>query len=697
MRHRAIIFGLWIGCLGALLGQIYSPKVLLKDQLDFSDVDALAKGIVANAHAVTPRQKAEAIWRFFLTDGRYVQPGFWYHLSGWSYEEPKGEVLDPLKLLNSYGFGICYQIAPILQAVYQAAGFEDARVWFLTGHTVTEVFYEGGYHYFDSDLMGYNTIGKGSPKKLPVASVQEIAADGRIILDKLEDNYRAKDGAVDFPWYPADLEAGTVPALAGIFTSVSDNWLFPFTRYERGHSMDFRLRPGERMIRYFGAEEGLFYLPYSLEEKGWQETPSEIPKYNILTKNGPRSLRDVRDWATGRLEYRPVLWDRPAYDDAVNLLLPDAKQAGARVTLQKGAASGAATFAVQSPYVLIDAQFSVDASLREGAELAWETSVDNGATWDPAAVLKGPHQGVWKAAPKELAKSEHGAFNAIAGKYSYLARLKVTADSAEAAGIRDLLLTSRFEMNRRTLPFLHKGRNELMYQPGPQQWRRSIPVRLDRAEKTAYRFTGARYAAEMQQGMIVPEERKTAEVIFELAPPDGSPLLGVDVGGRFVDLRDGLAPEKRTAETRKTSYALRPDVPAAASLEWAVSPDGPYTKLWSYDPNVQWRDGKPVAQLLRWPEVDRTVRDLPPGTRKVYVRYRLEGVALDDARLAVIAAPAAKSSPLEAIHVWFDGAAERSHVERIANPAEPHPYTVTMSGSKPQNYALILSCPPPAP
>jgi hypothetical protein len=67
-----------------------------------------------------------------------------------------GEVRDPLKLLNSYGLGLWCHIAPLLQAMFDAGGFEDARCWFLTGHTVAEVFYDGAFHYYDSDMMGYN-------------------------------------------------------------------------------------------------------------------------------------------------------------------------------------------------------------------------------------------------------------------------------------------------------------------------------------------------------------------------------------------------------------------------------------------------------------------------------------------------------------------------------------------------------------
>jgi hypothetical protein len=89
---------------GNLLGQVYSPVVLKVGQPDPTNLKALALGIYKQADAHTPREKAEAIWRFFLTDGRFVKPGFWYHIAGWAYEEPLGEVLDPMKLLNSYGF-----------------------------------------------------------------------------------------------------------------------------------------------------------------------------------------------------------------------------------------------------------------------------------------------------------------------------------------------------------------------------------------------------------------------------------------------------------------------------------------------------------------------------------------------------------------------------------------------------------------
>jgi hypothetical protein len=57
-----------------LQAQVYSPRVLKEGQPDTSDLAALARGIFNQAAARTPRDKAEAIWRFFLTDGRFVKP-----------------------------------------------------------------------------------------------------------------------------------------------------------------------------------------------------------------------------------------------------------------------------------------------------------------------------------------------------------------------------------------------------------------------------------------------------------------------------------------------------------------------------------------------------------------------------------------------------------------------------------------------
>jgi hypothetical protein len=656
--------------------QVYSPQVLKKGQIDASDLGVLAPGIYEQASALTPRQKAEAIWRFFLTDGRFVKPGFWYHIAGWAYEEPAGEVLDPVKLLNSYGFGLCYHIAPLLEAVYEAGGFEDARVWFLTGHTVAEVFYDGAYHYFDSDMMGYNAVGEGDPRGLPVASVHQIEEDGGIMLGKLKAPRDVDRKLVEDPWYPADVREAAIGGLAELFTSTQDNRVFPFTRYALGHSMQFTLRPGERLIRYFRPEApGLFYLPYKRTEKGRQEFPEEVDEYHIRTADGPKSQKDERYWSTGRIEYTPVLTDPQAYYSK---------------------APGEAVFDIASPYVIIRSKFSMRLELAsKDQSIRVETSTDGGKTWTEAGQLAGPFQGEWSTAPHVEARSEHGPLTAVTGHYQYLVKLRT-----EAGRFQHLQIVTWFQMNPRTLAALTEGANELDYHPGPPQERWAVPAALERIEQFAYRARNIRYVAEHAQGFVAPRNAEPAEIVFELAAPDGAPISGFDAGGRFLDIRNGEAPDKFTAEVRKTAYQseVRPEE-REASLAWSTAPGGPYTELWRYDPNLKWKDGIPIDRTLRWPEVFRQVRALAGGSRRVYVRYRLKGLALDNLRAAVSSTQDRKSLLLEITHLWHQGGEAHSHVERIREPWREHHYTVTAGAAMPvTNDALILYCPPsPAP
>ncbi len=693
-----------------VIAQVYSPTLLVKGQVDSSNLAAFAASIYAQSGAVTPREKAEAIWRFFLTDGRFVRPGFWYHIAGWTYEEPDGEVLDPLKLLNSYGFGLCYHIAPLLEAVYEAGGFEDARVWFLMGHSVTEVFYDGGYHYFDADMMGYNPVGDGDPKTLPVASVSQIAADGNIITQKLLSPTVVDASKVVYPWYPADLREAAIGDLAGLFTSTEDNWLFPFTRFSQGHSMDFVLRPGETLIRLFEPEKkGAFYLPYKHGDGGWSEFPQEVSEYAIRTEDGPRSQKDNRRWATGKLEYRPVLSSADAYYPSsgsafnLNLLLPDPAVGRDYLSRRDEGHTALASFEMQSPYVLIDAGLSLRVFLRDGNQsLKADISLDGGRNWEEMGRVTGPFQDLWHAEPAVVLRSQHGRLTSVSGRYSYLVRLGMLGSgAADSIQLRDIVIASRFELNPRTLPALGPGRNELQYRPGAALQRRPFPVRISRLSQYACHVAGVRCVTEDGQEILWPEDGQTAEVIFELAATDRSQLAGFDAGSRFLELRDGLAPDKLTAETRGSSYGSRSEAEAGlahASLAWSASLDGKYEVLWQYDQRLPWLDGKPVTRLLRWPEVDRRVRDLPAGTRKAYVRYRFSGMGLDSVRLAAVTSHPLRPGVLEIIHRWDADGQRREHLERVERPELAHDYVIdTGDAVKIRNAALIFSCPPRLP
>jgi len=683
-----------------LSAQVYSPGVLLKGQPDARDLESLVQDLYSEAGAVTERRKAEAIWRYLLTDGRFIEPGMVYHIGGWAYEEPTGEVLDPVKLLNSYGFGLCYQFAPLLEALFEAGGFEDARCWFLTGHTVTEVFYDGKYHLFDSDMLGYTTVGRGDPHTLPVAGVRELERDSTIILEKLLAPDRVDSTKVVYPWYPADVRARAMDGYAGTFTSRNDNRLFPYTRYSRGHSMDFVLRPGERIVRSFEPEHsGAYYLPYKKIGGGWQEFPRESGRWKIYIEDGPKSQKDYRLWGTGRFEYRPVLRQKSAYYPVFgpgfneNLRLPASEQQG-MLSREKASLPASAVFDMPGPYVLIDAGFFLDVYLAGPAHhLLVETSVDGGRSWQPCGSLAGPYSGPWKVGAGLVHSSEHATHTAVSGRYGYLARLTLSGPPpAEAVKVGDLLLISRFQFNPRTLPELGPGENELVFKPGPQRRRWNIPVDLQRLKDFALEVKNLQCIVEDDNLILRPADWKTGQVVFEAAAPGSKELIRFQAGGRFLVLED-LAPEKLTAETRKTRQKSPRPRRARASIGWSLSPEGPYTALWEYDPDPRWLDGVREKRLLRWPEVDRAVDSLPPGTNKLYLRYMLSGMALDDIRLSVYTPAREKKSALEITHEWTANGVRQSHSLEIEEPSKEFEYTVSTGPRNIENKALIIACP----
>ncbi len=635
-----------------LAAQVYSPKVLAAGQPDSTDMVRFVQAIYAQAHAQTQRQKAEAIWRFFLTDGRYVDAGFWYHIAGWAYEEPNGEVLDPLKLLNSYGFGLCYHIAPLLQAAFKAGGFEDARCWFLTGHTVTEVFYDGAYHYYDSDMMGYNVAGDGSFREKPVASVHQIENDPSIMLGKLAAPDRVKEGSVPFPWYPADVHEKAIGDLANLFATKNDNFLYPNLRYSPGHAMDFVLRPGEKLIRFFKPElPRLFYLPYAFDGQTWTEFPKPVNEYQIRTEDGPHSQRDKRLWATGRIEYSP----KRVPDQPVTVV------------------------SMPSPYVVIDARFSMHAELKTAQDsLRVETSIDGGHTWTMAGELNGPHNSDWSTEPHVVVKSEHGRLTAVSGTYGYDVKFTKSAGASILPG--SLLLLSRLEINPRALPPMHPGENSFAYSSAPPIERIAIPAPLAQAP-----VQGLEFISEQGQELLHPIDSK-GEVTYVLQA-GGRSLVGFDVGARFLDLSEGLAPDKLTAETRHTNVKTHK---GDASIVWSASPDGPFQPLWTYPAEVTWRDGTSIDRLLLWPEAFEQVRKLPAGTKHIYVKLRTAGPAIDSIRLAAYAEAPPPSGRLTITQIWIDQGLRRKHDEEIPAQSREHLFTIS-AGTDVQNEAIIFA------
>lgn len=166
----------------------------------------------------------------------------WSHLK----QEPRvndGLIeFDPILLLNVHGSGYCGIQSGLLEGIYQSRpGGQpgkpaiDARRWFLAGiiHSVTDAYYDGRWHYFDIDLGGYG----GDPQK-DVWSVADVLADPK-------GYYGDKTTIRSRYFFDKDGKGAWVDKIdkAKSYT-FGDNHML-------GHEMSFRLRPGEKLTRYF--------------------------------------------------------------------------------------------------------------------------------------------------------------------------------------------------------------------------------------------------------------------------------------------------------------------------------------------------------------------------------------------------------------------------------------------------------------
>jgi hypothetical protein len=582
-----------------------------------------------------------------------------------------------------------------LEALWEAGGFPDARTWFLTGHTVAEVYFDGKYSMLDSDMLGYTTVGSGDPRSCPIASVRQLEENERIILDKMLAADKADSSKVVDPWYPADVRAKAMGGYAGIFTSNDDNWLFPFRRFPSGHTMDFELRPGEKMIRHFEPEsEGLFYLPFKRSGEALSEFPREVERWKIKTEDGPHSQKDSRLWGTGRIEYRPELASRNSYYPlfSQNLKLPS--NSGGPLQREDKASPAVAVFEMPSPYVIINADFELDAVLETAAhQLMVATSTDRGKSWEPAGSLIGPFQGSWRIGAAALAVGDHGVATAVSGKYGYLVRLALSGPSSGEALVNEVAFRSLVQLNPRTLPALEAGENKLAYVPGSQRKKWNLPVDLSRLAEFVTQLESVEYIEEESNGFLVPQKGASrGEIIFEVAAPDDANLQSVSAGGRFLILNE-LGPEKLTAETRATS--LRQDLQSAnGSLAWSLEPAGPWNLLWEFSPPSEWFDNEPIERLLVWPEVDEEIGNLPAETKKVYLRYLLEGLALDDVRMSAFTdGVTSEPSTLKITHHWYSRGSKMSQSVEIEKPDQPFDYVVrTNPFDEIENRAVVFEC-----
>jgi hypothetical protein len=204
-------------------------KVVSSKNPDMSSVETIIASVIKPE--MKPQEKAEVFFDFL------VQRTFHHNTA----EEPLADMLmnrkyqgensmleDAIKMINVYGFGLCGSHSKYQTEFYNAMGMLG-RICGGNGHTIPEVKYDNGWHYFDIDMMGYCKDKDGK-----ISSVAEISKDKSLMTNNFAKYKHKFDG-------PNNMYGALANRSEGSF----------YGRKMGIHSMNLGLRKGEKITRYF--------------------------------------------------------------------------------------------------------------------------------------------------------------------------------------------------------------------------------------------------------------------------------------------------------------------------------------------------------------------------------------------------------------------------------------------------------------
>ncbi|MPY90357.1 MAG: hypothetical protein GEU99_20850 [Luteitalea sp.] len=210
---------------------VVNPRMTVNGLYDWYDVTSLVAEITRDAK--TDEEKAMAMWSWVLHTRFQRAPD-------------DRSALHPVRAMNGYGYGICGHTSAWMKRLWTAAGLQ-ARVHEIWGHTVSEAFYDGAWHMLD----GNGRVFYLDRDNRTIADVATLERDKWLI----ERTIHAQDAWVRGPDRP-----GRNEQFVRYFISHKDNYEEHSYDSEiaKDYTMAMTLKPGERLVRWWGPELGKF-------------------------------------------------------------------------------------------------------------------------------------------------------------------------------------------------------------------------------------------------------------------------------------------------------------------------------------------------------------------------------------------------------------------------------------------------------
>ncbi|MBA7518927.1 hypothetical protein ES705_11001 [subsurface metagenome] len=424
---------------------VLNPWIVVGKKRDWWSIDTIVKEILPFGEP-TEREKLLSLWRFLVDEVYDSRCGLsWFD-----------GMADPVKLLNVYGFDGCVANAIAGRRLAESLGFQAREIWLggiLDGygrgreclHAVLEVRVDGEWHLLDTDQMVFflkhdnNTI----------ASAEDLASD----IDLLRRSHRnlglcGRDmkEKTYYDTYFLERNFLSPPSKDGIWMDNSGFFNHLPGKYPDPHTMSLRLRPGEKLIRY------------------WSNIGKSVVRGTRLHKN-------VR-FSNGKFLYKPDLHDSTSINGIYQMykIVHNKNRNHVAIHPEKPGETSEVIWEIASPYAIAGAlvQLSFQANVPvDGLEMLFSK---DGHNW----------RSIWVATGNAMSESinldlyVNPALNdwneekdrkwRIAPLYKYSIKIAMWAGSdVSSVGLNSIVFDTDIQCATRSLPSLFSGSNRVSY------------------------------------------------------------------------------------------------------------------------------------------------------------------------------------------------------------------------------------------
>ncbi|MES2223125.1 MAG: Ig domain-containing protein [Acidobacteriota bacterium] len=318
---------------------VVNPWLQRAGTMDTRTLKSIVDSIVTPG--MSDKEKARRIWEYEINN----------RFHGTTQDD---EVADVVKRVNVYGYTLCYDESKDISDLWRAAGLK-VRKGYPTGHSLAEVYYDGGWHELDSDESIISLLRDNET----IASESQIVADHDLMKRThtygvlAPDNRLTDEGGAALIYWEGP-RSGEQPSLTK-------------------HTMDFTLRPQESITWAWNPAGRFHAAPYP-SDPGSKDPNQWNKRWRVIAHAMDGDTTYAPDFSKpSTLQYLKAT--------GVEQRLPGKFGNG----LYLAGKTGTVDVPIQTAYPVVGGRLIVDLARQSVSDdaVAISISFDEGKTWDP--------------------------------------------------------------------------------------------------------------------------------------------------------------------------------------------------------------------------------------------------------------------------------------------------------------------------